>query len=70
MKKLTTADFIQKASVIHGNIYDYSSVNYINCKISVKIKCLVHGEFLQSPEHHLNGRGCKYCGIEKQKIML
>ena len=62
MVKLTTEDFIKKARSIHGDKYDYSKVNYINCDTKVCIICPIHGEFWQIPSSHLNGNGCPICG--------
>lgn len=53
--------FIEKANEIHHNKYDYSKVVYINSKTPVCIICPIHGEFWQTPEHHLIGGGCKKC---------
>lgn len=60
-KKLNTDDFISKARNIHGNKYDYSKVEYINNRIKVEIICPKHGEFEQSPSHHLDGQDCRKC---------
>jgi hypothetical protein len=54
--------FIEDAEKIHGNKYDYSSVNYINNRTKIKIICPTHGEFEQTPNNHLKGKGCLYCG--------
>ena len=54
-------EFIKKAKAIHGDKYDYSKVEYINSKTKVCIICPKHGEFWQSPESHLKGRGCNLC---------
>ena len=61
--KKTTGEFIQKAKVIHGDKYDYSKVDYKNNKIKVIIGCKVHGNFTQVPGSHLQGIGCKGCGL-------
>lgn len=61
MKKFTTTDFIKKAEEIHGDRYDYSTVDYVNANTNVKIVCRKHGEFEQSPSNHLRGAGCKLC---------
>lgn len=53
--------FVKKAVLIHGNKYDYSKFNYKNTKTKETIICKVHGEFLQSPNKHLGGRGCPKC---------
>jgi hypothetical protein len=67
MKKKTLNEFLKQANDIHHSFYDYSRVSYIECKSKVVIVCPIHGEFFQTPEKHLNGRGCKLCGIEKSK---
>ena len=61
-KKLTTNDFIIRSKLIHGNVYDYSLVNYKNAHDKVKIICKNHGIFTQIPHHHYEGMGCKKCG--------
>jgi rubrerythrin len=58
---MTTEEWIKKAKKIHGNKYDYSKINYINNKIKVCIICPEHGEFWQTPNSHLSGRGCRKC---------
>lgn len=52
MKKLNTKDFINKSKNIHGDIYDYSLVEYVNSKTEVKIICKEHGVFEISPNRH------------------
>jgi hypothetical protein len=60
----TTSDFIEKANLIHGKIYDYSKVNYINSKNKIIIICNIHGEFLQKSNDHLSGKcGCPKCAL-------
>lgn len=58
-------DFITNALQIHGDKYDYSKVNYIKCQQKVTIICKEHGEFKQTPAHHLSKQGCYKCAIEK-----
>ena len=63
--------FIKRASEVHGDLYDYSKVEYINCEQKIIIKCKAHGEFKQRPQHHLNGTRCPRCnnrGFSKQSI--
>lgn len=65
MRKLNTEQFIIKAKKVHPDKnYDYSLVNYKNSKTKVTIICEVHGEYTQSPDHHLMGKGCKKCAHE------
>ena len=60
-------NFIFKAKAIHGTKYDYSKVNYQNNKKKVIIICPEHGEFEQTPKHHLSGHGCNKCS-KKSRI--
>lgn len=63
-KKYNTEEFIVKAIKKHGNVYDYSRVNFIHTKKPVEIICKTHGVFLQIPNGHLNGYGCKKCATD------
>ena len=60
-RSLSIKDFIAKATAIHGSKYDYSQVQYIDTYVKVCIICPTHGPFLQRPNDHLTGHGCKYC---------
>lgn len=60
--RLTTEEYIQKAKIKHGNIYEYNLIKYINAHTKIKIICKKHGEFEQTPNSHLNGNGCPVCG--------
>jgi len=61
MKKLTTEEFIVKAKLVHKDLYDYSNVIYIKSNFKIKIVCRKHGMFYQTPNSHLDGRGCNIC---------
>jgi hypothetical protein len=67
-KKLTEDIFITKSSSLHNGKYDYSKVKYVGSKTNVCIIChekdengVEHGEFWQTPNSHLRGRGCPTC---------
>ena len=64
-KNKTTKDFINQSINIHGKRYDYSNVKYINATDKIKIICLEHGEFKQTPNSHLTGKGCPSCKDSK-----
>ena len=51
-------NFLRKATSIHGDLYDYSLVEYLLSKLPVKIICPEHGVFKQTPGSHLQGCGC------------
>ena len=61
-----TEAFIKKAVKVHGKVYDYREVAYVDNVTNIKIKCNLHGIFAQSPASHLMGRGCHECG--KQRV--
>lgn len=62
----STQAFIDKATVVHGSLYCYDDVEYINYVTKVKIFCKKHNcIFLQAPAIHLSGKGCPRCGKEK-----
>ncbi len=63
--KITNNIFIKRSNDIHNNEYDYRLVDYKNSSTKVKIICNVHGEFTQTPNSHLSGRGCQKCAYEK-----
>jgi len=60
-KRLTTEEFIAKASKKHNSYYSYSKTTYATTKVKVVITCPEHGDFLQAPSDHLSGRGCRKC---------
>lgn len=65
--------FINNAKKIHGDKYDYSRVDYTRAIDKVFIICPRHGEFEQTPNSHLNGRGCPICGngfVKSYKLKL
>lgn len=61
-KKLTTAEFIERAAEIHSGKYDYSTTVYSTTYQKIAIGCPVHGTFIQVAKDHLNGYGCPACG--------
>jgi hypothetical protein len=64
--RITTKLFIDRASIIHNNKYDYSLTNYISAKTKIKIICPEHGVFEQTPSDHSSGSGCPYCANKYQ----
>jgi len=60
-----TEEFIERSKKLHGDIYDYSKVNYVSSGTKVEIICSVHGSFFQVPTTHLIPRGCEKCGYIK-----
>lgn len=63
MRKLTTAEFIERARKVHGDRYDYSQANYVNSATPLTIICPVHGSFNQTSGNHFKGKGCPQCAL-------
>jgi len=61
-----TDEFIIKATNVHGNLYNYSKVNYIDRDSKVIIICNEHGKFEQNARSHLKGYGCSACTGKKR----
>ena len=62
-----TNDLVNQFNVIHNFLYNYDYVKYEKWNVKVEIICSIHGSFFQTPNAHLNGRGCPKCGINKSK---
>jgi hypothetical protein len=58
------AEILAEFISVHGNKYDYSKVKYVNTHTKVQMLCKDHGEFLQTPNSHLRGRGCRLCSFK------
>ena len=54
-------DFIKQSNIIHDNKYDYSVSIFKNLKTKIKINCIDHGVFEQTPSDHLFGQKCRGC---------
>lgn len=65
-----TEEFIAKAKLIHGDEFDYSSVNYEQAHKKITIICKKHGPFQQAPTKHLSGRKCPKCKSSKGEIEI
>lgn len=68
-KKVTKAEFLQKARDVHGDKYTYQEVAYKGTQVAVEIRCPEHGSFWQTPTRHMQGRGCHKCGGTKRMDM-
>lgn len=55
--------FIEEASIIHNNIYEYNKSIYVTNKTKLKILCkMCNKYFEQTPNAHITcGHGCPYC---------
>lgn len=66
-RKLTRTRVIRQFREVHGSLYDYSRMNYINGTTKVTIGCYACEKrgrekwFEKKPHDHKNGRGCTVC---------
>lgn len=63
--KFSQQSFIALAKKIHQGKYDYSLAVCSAAKSKVIIICPDHGHFVQEAYRHLEGRGCRSCGVAK-----
>ena len=68
--RYTKEEIILNFRKTHKQKYDYSQVEYINTRKSVKIICPKHGVFHQRPSHHINGVGCPTCSLGWSKFKI
>ena len=61
--RLNNSRFVEKSKSKHGEKYDYRFSNYTYSHKLIEINCPIHGVFWQKAYRHLNGHGCKKCGI-------
>lgn len=60
-------EFLEKAEKIHGDKYSYVDSDYLKTNIKIKIYCKsCHNQFEQTPNSHLSGSGCPFCGGSKK----
>lgn len=62
LRRLISHDeFIEQATLIHNNKYDYSSVEIKSARDKIEIVCPIHGKFTKYIGQHLKGSGCRSC---------
>lgn len=71
MYSLKEDEFLKRAKEIHGDLYDYSEIDYQGYYKKVKIYCKTCKKyFWQTPASHVGSRksGCPICGRRKASI--
>ena len=59
--KRNLSDFVAQAMTIHNDKYTYEEFIYKRTSLKGVIFCRIHGNFEQSPNAHLAGKGCPKC---------
>ncbi len=59
-------DVIAQALIVHNNFYSYENIGvYTKTKDVHIITCPIHGDFPQTFDNHLSGKGCTHCGRKR-----
>lgn len=64
-RKLTNAQFLERARSIHGNVYTYPS-EYSGSRNFITVVCPTHGAFNVRAYSHLGGTKCRECDVEQR----
>lgn len=70
--QLTKQQFLEKATELYGDRYDYSNVQLPRPRADeyITIICPVHGEFKTRIHNFLNGHGCPKCRSSKGESII
>ena len=68
--RLDTNVVIDKFKNVHGDLYNYDNVNYIDSNTKVDIVCKKHGNFKQRIDSHLSGCGCPNCKTSSGELLI
>lgn len=61
--QIARREFVDKANKVHNNFYSYEKFIYRTNREKGVVSCRLHGDYLQTPNSHLAGAGCRECGI-------
>lgn len=62
VNQVSKQDFVTKAKLIFGDVYDYSEFEYTKSSIKSVIICPIHGKFYKSPNKHISSmQSCASC---------
>lgn len=69
--RLTTTQFIKRASQVHNNLFSYNNTKYVSSIKPIIVTCIHHGDFqIKRAEKHLYGQGCPSCTHASQPEIL
>jgi hypothetical protein len=67
VQRLTTEQFVAKATKVHGGKFTYDKAVYETKKSKVVVTCPTHGDYTVTATVHLLGFGCKKCCHDAKK---
>jgi hypothetical protein len=65
--RLTTEEFVAKATQVHGGRYTYEKVVYQTTRSQIVVTCPKHGDYVVTPAIHLQGHVGRCCLYESRK---
>ena len=65
-----TQKFIEQSKKVHGELYDYSKVDYVDSHTKVVVICDKHGPYNVLPHNHIRGVTCDKCAREQKASAL
>ena len=68
--KTSFKDFCARQQQVHGDFFTYIEESYNGLIPNMRIVCPIHGEFIKSPNNHLQGQGCQACDREGLGLYL
>ena len=70
-KRKSNYDVINEFNAVHGEIYDYSEMVYVNTDTPITIICDTHGIFTTTPHRHIHSRvGCQKCNTSQHPLTI
>ena len=60
-RRMTHDMYVQKVMELHGDVYDYSKINYEISGEKILVGCKIHGDFEIKASHFSQGHGCASC---------
>lgn len=66
-KRLTTEEFVAKATKVHSGKFSYDKAVYETKKSKVVVTCPIHGDYVVTAVVHLLGFDCKKCAQAAKK---
>jgi 5-methylcytosine-specific restriction endonuclease McrA len=67
VQRLTTEQFVAKATKVHGGKFSYDKAVYETKKSKVVVTCPIHGDYTVTAAVHLLGFDCKKCSHAAKK---
>lgn len=68
--KTSFKDFCARQQQVHGDFFTYIEESYNGLIPNMRIVCPIHGEFIKSPNNHLQGQSCPACNRDNLGLYI